>query len=334
MEKEYKKIDISIIVPVYNCEQYLDLFFDALNQQVDISYEVIFINDGSTDDSLNKLNYFKQKHDNCTVIDQKNQGVSVARNVGLNVACGEWIYFADADDFLDSKQLGLWLCKAKENELDCLIGNGFSFKELDTYDRSNILLKKQPWGRILSGREWIISAVNAKEWPHFCWLQLTKRSLIETNKLRFAEGKTQDVHTDILWTTELALVCQRLGFYKDPTYGYRISNTSSLTKDASHSGAMKRIKSYQLIISAILALSLKEKELVKVALLQQMKRELREMISLMMKKLSPSSERRHLAREIIKKGMLKILFIRPLKFSELWKAIRYSFIIYYFRVMG
>ena len=83
-------VKVSIIVPVYNVEKYLRKCLDSLVNQTLKDIEIICINDGSTDDSLNILQEYAREHLNVIVIDQENQGVSIARNNGINKAQGDY----------------------------------------------------------------------------------------------------------------------------------------------------------------------------------------------------------------------------------------------------
>ena len=111
---------ISFIVPVYNTELYLEECLDSLLNQ-DIShdeYEIICVNDGSTDGSLEILHNYASKYHNLFVIDKENGGVSSARNVGIDVAKGEYIWFFDSDDLLKSKSLLSLKSIITENKFD------------------------------------------------------------------------------------------------------------------------------------------------------------------------------------------------------------------------
>lgn len=100
---------LSFIVPVYNTEKYLSECLDSLlNQDVTKDeYEIICVNDGSTDGSLEILRTYAQIHQNIRVIDKPNEGVSVARNVGLEAAIGEYVWMVDSDDFIKTNSLGM-----------------------------------------------------------------------------------------------------------------------------------------------------------------------------------------------------------------------------------
>ena len=92
MTKSYK---ISVIIPVYNTERYLPRCLDSVLSNTYDNLEVICINDGSTDNSINILDNYKVSDERVVVINQKNSGVSAARNAGINVATGEYIAFID-----------------------------------------------------------------------------------------------------------------------------------------------------------------------------------------------------------------------------------------------
>ena len=93
-------VKISVIVPVYNVEPYLPQCLDSLIEQTFNDIEIICVNDGSTDGSLNVLNHYAAKDSRIKVIDKPNGGVSSARNRGLDAAQGEYISFVDGDDWL------------------------------------------------------------------------------------------------------------------------------------------------------------------------------------------------------------------------------------------
>ena len=96
-----EKVMISVIVPVYNVENYLGKCLDSLINQTYKDIEIICINDGSTDNSLNILREYEQMDSRIIIIDQKNGGLSNARNIGLKEAAGEYIMFVDSDDWID-----------------------------------------------------------------------------------------------------------------------------------------------------------------------------------------------------------------------------------------
>lgn len=111
---------LSIIIPVYNKEDYIsDCVDSCLNQDLaSDEYEIICVNDGSVDRSLEILNRYQTQHSNLRVITQENGGLSSARNTGLNAATGEYVWFLDADDFIASNCLGTLKEKSQSAEND------------------------------------------------------------------------------------------------------------------------------------------------------------------------------------------------------------------------
>lgn len=111
ISKDYTggKVELSIIVPVYNTEKYLKTCLESLlNQDIDKSmYEIICINDGSTDGSLAILQEYAKQYDNIVLIDKENEGVSIARNVGMEKAQGDYVWFIDADDWVARQCFGV-----------------------------------------------------------------------------------------------------------------------------------------------------------------------------------------------------------------------------------
>lgn len=110
---------VSIVVPVYNVEAYLPKCLDSLINQTFNDYEIILINDGSTDNSLKIIDEYSQKYpDKIVKINKVNEGQAIARNVGIKQARGEYIMFVDSDDYIDKNTLKTCYDKAKENNAD------------------------------------------------------------------------------------------------------------------------------------------------------------------------------------------------------------------------
>jgi glycosyltransferase involved in cell wall biosynthesis len=96
-----KKVSISVIIPVYNVEKYLDKCLQSIINQTYNNIEIIIINDGSTDGSLEICKKYKDKDDRIILFNQDNKGTSAAKNVGIRISSGEWLSFIDSDDFLE-----------------------------------------------------------------------------------------------------------------------------------------------------------------------------------------------------------------------------------------
>ena len=122
---------LSFIVPVYNAEAYLEECLCSLLEQ-DIpsgEYEVICVNDGSTDGSREILSSFAAQFPNLVLIDQANSGVSAARNAGLKAARGAFVWFVDADDFLRPNILSVLFGMSRETPCDRILVGGYQFKD-------------------------------------------------------------------------------------------------------------------------------------------------------------------------------------------------------------
>ena len=92
---------ISIVVPIYNAEKYLADCLDSLVAQSDYDIEILCVDDGSTDQTIDILNSYSERYPFLRVVNQHNQGPSAARNRGIDEAKGEWIMFVDSDDWID-----------------------------------------------------------------------------------------------------------------------------------------------------------------------------------------------------------------------------------------
>lgn len=124
-----QRITVSVIIPVYNAEKYLPQSLDSVFAQSG-SYEVIAINDGSTDNSLQILESYAKKHSNMVIINQENKGVAAARNAGLKVAKNKYITFVDSDDWLERNAFENVLPIIKKDKSDVVLTGIY-----DVYDK-------------------------------------------------------------------------------------------------------------------------------------------------------------------------------------------------------
>ncbi len=130
---------LSIIIALYNAEPYIErCLLSCLDQDIESSeYEVIVVNDGSTDDSMSVVRYYAERHSNISYIEQQNQGPGAARNSGMAVAKGEYLWFVDSDDWIEPNCLGAITRRLFEEDLDALI---ISAAETDGESRKPPLL--------------------------------------------------------------------------------------------------------------------------------------------------------------------------------------------------
>ena len=112
-------VKISVIMPVYNSEEFIEIACESLNNQTFKDFELICVNDGSTDNSLKKINELNEKYGFIKVFNQENQGSGEARNNGLDKASGDYVAFLDADDiFIDEDALEKMYQFGIENDAD------------------------------------------------------------------------------------------------------------------------------------------------------------------------------------------------------------------------
>lgn len=179
LEKRSVFPKFSIIIPVYNVSAFLEDCLNSIIQQTYNNFEIICINDGSTDNSLEILEKFAQKDKRIKIFTQKNQGVSVARNLGLDKAKGEYILFCDADDIFKSNLCFEVAAKIEQTHDDVIAYGHENYIDniLDEVCYSSItkLLKKETL------KEWLNLQV-------FVWEKAFKRSFIEEKNIRFPVG--------------------------------------------------------------------------------------------------------------------------------------------------
>ena len=136
--------EFSIIVPCYNVEPYLKSFMDSLSQQSFTDFEVLFVDDGSTDGTRLLLQEFEEKDDRIHLIRQKNQGVGMARNIGLVHARGNYVCFFDPDDIIKKDLLKENLSVLKEKKVDvCIFGIGYIDEEGKVLAKKTTLREKE-----------------------------------------------------------------------------------------------------------------------------------------------------------------------------------------------
>ncbi len=214
---------LSIIVPVYNVEKYLSRCIESLLAQDDDDYEIIAVNDGSTDSSLKILESFSSPK--LKVYSKPNGGLSSARNYGLKRAVGEYIFFVDSDDFISTNCIHR--VNATLKGCDLLVF-GHIYKN-DSYELS---VSHVP----TSGREF-----SMKGCPTAVWNYVFKKQFLTKNNLYFKEGI---FHEDTLFTPMVVYLANSIVLFEDGVYHYNLDNPSSTT----HTNSAKRCKDLMLVV--------------------------------------------------------------------------------------
>ncbi|WP_026657860.1 glycosyltransferase family 2 protein [Butyrivibrio sp. AC2005] len=143
---------ISVILTVYNREHYIHRCIDSILSQKNVNIELIIVDDGSKDSSPEICDEYAAKNVNVKVIHQKNAGISVARNVGLDNVTGDFIFFMDDDDFLPENALQSLLNLSIEHEADLVIGNYAWYKDDGSYYKMSKIPEKY-CNKLISNRE-------------------------------------------------------------------------------------------------------------------------------------------------------------------------------------
>lgn len=214
---------ISVIVPVFNGEKYLENCIESILQQTFTELEIIIINDGSTDGTAKICQALEEQHENITVIHMNDEGVSAARNAGLKTAKGKYITFVDADDRLFSEMLER-LYKAIR-EIDCdVAGCGFAtWSREEDWQELCVQMQKEA-KTCTNGQEEICHICTGKDfWQQGiyggntrCWSKLYKRSVI--GNTAFREGLT--IGEDMLFLADLLPKAGKLVTIPYKGYGY------------------------------------------------------------------------------------------------------------------
>lgn len=220
---------ISVIIPVYNVAEYVEECLNSLLCQTLFDIEVICVNDGSTDNSLDVVNNIAQKDRRIIVINKKNEGSGVARNTALKLASGEYVFFADADDWLDNNRVfeELYL-KASQEDLDMLVFGGLS-----CYTDRNGKIHKSKGGYSLRSipikyLDRIFSYEDVKhdifKFPSTAWTKLYKRDFIVKNNIQFQHIK---VGQDQLPFFHSMITAKRIAVLNKCLYCYRKNRPNS-----------------------------------------------------------------------------------------------------------
>ena len=241
-------VKISIILPVFNVAPYLDETFQSLLCQTMKDVEIIAVNDGSTDGSEAIIKKYAESDRRISYYTQKNQGQSVARNLALQHAIGEYIYMMDSDDILANPD-ALQICYdyAEKNKADFIFFDGDTLQEEGatpiTWDYHRT--QKFEEGKQYHG-DFLLNMMldNSK---HNCvvWLLLIKHDYLKKIDLNFYPGI---IHEDELFTTKLTLQSQNIFCLKQSFVKHRVRSASTMGKHYSK----KNINCYLTVIDELL----------------------------------------------------------------------------------
>ena len=230
---------VSIIVPAYNVENYIERCLNSLVNQTFKDIEIITINDGSTDKSLELINKYVKEDIRVSVIDLGDEGVSYCRNLGVEKANGKYIMFVDSDDWIDSNMIEAMYKKAEENKLDLVMCSYIrEFKDHSKEKRFNLpeeiiykedkvkneLLRKLvgPVKEELSNPE-MLDALGT------VWGKLYRTDILKENKIKFVDLKEIGSAEDTLFNIFTFNYLKKVMFLNKPMYHYWRDNPKSVT---------------------------------------------------------------------------------------------------------
>lgn len=238
-------IKISVIVPVYNVEEFLEESIESVISQKNFSeIELILIDDGSTDNSGKIIDKYKRKYENIYGFFQKNSGQSAARNKGIEYAKGEYLYFLDSDDLIPNYSLEYLSDLAKKEDLELILFEGESFfdesansKKIEGFDYT----RNKEYKEIQDGKKMFAAMMDNKDFFASPCLQFLRRDILLKHNISFLEGH---IHEDELFSYQLLLSSSRVKCIKKNLFFRRLRSNSTITSN----NYEKRIVSLKSII--------------------------------------------------------------------------------------
>lgn len=218
-------IKLSIIIPVYNCEKFIEKAIESLIDQKFRDVEIIIIDDGSTDNSLSVCRELEKKYNFVIVYSQENKGPGSARNYGIKIAKGEYITFLDSDDYIPKNTFKYVYKELSEKKSDIFVGNILCFDDVRTWHLPYMKKVFKNSNELRFGK--INDLPELIQTPSVCnkWF---KRDLIEKNNISF--DTDINVGEDLLFTQKALLKSENILVKDIDVYGYRLVKKNSLIK--------------------------------------------------------------------------------------------------------
>lgn len=221
---------VSILIPAYNVENYIEQALESITNQSYQDYEVVIVDDGSTDSTRERITNYLSKNNNIRMIVQQNQGVSAARNSALKEAIGTYIIFMDPDDTLEVNHLEALSQSAEQTGADLIRSTSYQIVYEATGKQETIhedldgltteeYIQRMFWSKSFMERNRIGSAV---------WLAMYRRSLLTKHYLQFDTALR--FGEDTLFHMQAAYSANRIAFSSNPGYRYLVNAHSATQK--------------------------------------------------------------------------------------------------------
>ena len=217
---------LSIVIPVYNASKYLrDTLSNVSNQKRIDKCEVLLINDGSKDNSLNILREYERMNPNLRVIDKHNEGVSITRNLGIKEAKGEYLYFMDADDLLHPNALEIIFNQIKASGADMVIWRFSTF-----YRKCNFKLTSgYPKNKTIdNSRFQAFDTLSQIGIATPLWVKVIKKKIFTDSNIQFTPGMAFGEDMFVSW--KCTLMCKKIKYIDASLYFYRQTDNSAISK--------------------------------------------------------------------------------------------------------
>lgn len=251
-------IKLSFVVPMYNVEKYIcdcisSLYRQGLNEE---DFEVIIVNDGSTDSSIETIMPIANSHKNITIINQTNKGLSASRNAGLSKASGTYVSFIDSDDIIIDNSISLLLKQALDANIDTIKGGVIKIKDSDIPQQGIQQPLPTPDVIFKNGEQAYCEDYNREE--SYVPQNLYKKEFLDKENLSFLTGMTFE---DVAFYSEMCLKAKTFAISNVPFYIYRQREGSIMsTMNKNKLISMNMVNEHILKISENLPISSKTKK--------------------------------------------------------------------------
>lgn len=258
-------VKVSVIIPIYNVQEYIEECLVSAMRQTLQDIEIICVNDGTKDNSMDIVYKLAEEDERIIIIEKENGGLSSARNAGLEKASGEYVYFLDSDDYIAENMLEYLYAECVQGDLDNIYFDAESFfenKELEKQYKQYKDYYRRPsmFNEIVSGPQLFADMENKGFFRPSACLQMPKRDLLLKHHIFFYDGI---VHEDNLFSLLVIFSAQRVKHVATPFYKRRVRTESTMTDDQE----FKRSYGYYVCITEfikyILQFDFEDKDIIK-----------------------------------------------------------------------
>ena len=216
----------SVLIPVYNTEQYLDECINSILSQSFKDFEIIIVNDGSTDNSGKLCDKYKNNYPNqITVIHQENQGLISARRVAINCAKGEYCVFVDSDDFVEPILLeNVNQCLCQISDIDIVMYSYYYFSDGKRKEHSKIANNGMIWDS--SNKAELYKKLVFSSEIDAIWIKAIKTDLLLKDPIPYEKYKHKNMSEDLLQSLYPITFAEKIYYLDNPLYDYRYNNQS------------------------------------------------------------------------------------------------------------